>query len=1101
MPRIGAHQAALDRRILCALCYLVATNKSHRDHKEHRVSLSFWALWRQCRPGLPFPFYAFIRVHARLESFALDYVWIWMATPDRLRQSSAFALARSLFRFCPGEVESRVMTKGTSGKAIELRGVATLPIHEPNPSPIPRGELETGATNEAPLQGGAGCGFVGRRHGSRTKRAFHEPGNNRRPYGVRRQAQRDSALFSRPQAAAHAKAPSPLRSAGALHRVGGGFKGREQRVLGQGAKWRKRRAVQEFNVRIHPETSLPDPPLPLQGGEGELRARTSLSFRKSPGRLWLAILLGFRASAALAFNLDGQTDIVWQNRATGQTTVWFMNLLAFADNGWVTNDLGAGWQAVATADFNRDGHMDLLWRSPATGENQIWLLRGTNRLARHSLSVGATNFYVVGTGDFNADGYADILWRDQDQDFTAVWFLNGTNWTGQVGRIEKNGDPAWRAVATGDCNNDGYADIYWRHSTTGKNAIWVMRGTKVERIDEIRPEPDLGFQLAATGQFNPLGHTDLLWRHTNGQNALWLMRGTNYLSTVALPAETNRNWTIVGVGGYTNGMMLTAAADAASRRITLAWQYGQADLPAIRRRVLGETSWTTQAVNYAPFRFTNSNLELGKRYEFDVGGQYLLAGLNAAPVEQRGKILLIVEHAAAKALARELETFQADLAGDGWSVIWTNVPRHDDRVWRANTNAIASIKSFVTNCYAADPAALKSILLVGHVPIPYSGFHNPDGHGGRTLPADGYYGDVDGIFTDARVNYTSGVSGVPESRHDNLVGDGKFDQYRYPPNSNGEARLELAVGRIDFAKLPAFKSQSEIDLLRRYLDKNHRYRHKRLVLPERITAGTFFPTALNWEAYAQAAKLGSRMFGSTPQSVVDGDPFLQGHSSVWGILCGYGLPYGIRGQPSAYHETAHMADPAKAPRLLFASLFASYCVDFDYADNFMRAFLGAPDAGLVVTWFRPVSVENVPLAFETLGLGETVGSGFLRMINDNPARSAHMTYLALLGDPTLRLQILAPPSAVVARGNKKVDLSWTTSPEPGAQYFVYRSTNQREGPWKKLTTAPLAVARFADEAAPDGPKLYQVRALKLIETGSGTYTNLSQGAFSRSGGE
>ncbi|MBI2949284.1 MAG: VCBS repeat-containing protein [Verrucomicrobia bacterium] len=823
--------------------------------------------------------------------------------------------------------------------------------------------------------------------------------------------------------------------------------------------------------------------------------RTGLGIQKS--WLWLAILLGFQGSAALAFNLDGQTDIVWQNRAAGLTTVWFMNLLAFADNGWVTNDFSAGWQAVATADFNRDGQTDLLWRSPSTGQNELWLMRGTNRIGRHSLAVGATNFYVVGTGDFNADGYADILWRDHAHDLTAVWFLNGTNWTGQVGRVEPNGDPAWRAVATGDCNQDGEADIYWRHSRTGRNAVWIMRGTNVTRLEEIRAELDLGFQLVTTGQFNPLGHTDLLWRHTNGQNVVWLMRGTNHLSTVALPTETNRNWRIVGVGGYTNGMMLTASADAASRSVTLAWRHGPANWPTIRRRLLDETRWTTQAVNYAPYRLTNSNLELGQRYEFDVGGQYLLAGLNAAPVEQRGKVLLIVENSAAKALARELDTFRADLVGDGWSVIRTNVPRHNDRGWRANTNAIASIKSFVTNLYSADRATTRSILLVGHVPIPYSGFHNPDGHGGRTLPADGYYGDVDGIYTDARVNYTSGVSGAPESRHANLVGDGKFDQNRYPPNPGGAARLELAVGRIDFAKLPVFKSQSEIELLRRYFDKNHRYRHKQLVLPERVTAGTFFPMGLNWEAYAQATKLGSRMFGASPQSVVDGDPFLRGNASVWGILCGYGLPYGVRGQPGAYHESAHLADPAKAPRLLFASLFASYCVDFDYADNFMRAFLGAQDAGLVVTWFRPVSVENVPLAFETLGLGEPVGSGFLRMINDNPDRTAHMTYLALLGDPTLRLQILAPPSALIARGKGKVDLTWTASPEPGAQYFVYRSTSQWDGPWKRLTSAPVTATRFTDAAAPTGPKLYQVRALKLVETGSGTYTNLSQGVFSK----
>jgi hypothetical protein len=73
-------------------------------------------------------------------------------------------------------------------------------------------------------------------HGSRTKGAFYESGNQR-PYGVRGQAQRDTALASGLESAAHAKAPSPLRSAGALHRDLGvaRFMVREQVRLAQEA--------------------------------------------------------------------------------------------------------------------------------------------------------------------------------------------------------------------------------------------------------------------------------------------------------------------------------------------------------------------------------------------------------------------------------------------------------------------------------------------------------------------------------------------------------------------------------------------------------------------------------------------------------------------------------------------------------------------------------------------------------------------------------------------------------------------------------------------------------------------------------------------------
>ncbi|MBI4663912.1 MAG: VCBS repeat-containing protein [Verrucomicrobia bacterium] len=802
-------------------------------------------------------------------------------------------------------------------------------------------------------------------------------------------------------------------------------------------------------------------------------------------------------SVALAFNGDGQTDIVWQNRATGETAVWLMSLASFTTSARLTNDLGRGWNLAATADFNRDGQTDLLWRSQQSGQNEIWLMRGTNRISRHALGPGATNFSVVGTGDFNADGYADILWRDHAQDLTAVWFMTATNWSGQVGWVAKNGDTNWRASATGDCNNDGDTDIYWRNNADGNNAVWLMQGTNLVRTVEIRPERDLGFELVGTGQFNPVGNTDLLWRHTNGQNAIWRMSGTTYLSSAALPTEINRDWVVCGAGGYTNGMMVSAAADASSASLILSWKFGPTNLPTIQRRTAGEISWTTQAVDYVPFRFTNSNLNLGRRYEFKVGNQYLLAGLNAAPRESRGRTILVVENSISKALAKELDTLRSDLAGDGWALIQTNVPSHNDRVWSANTNAIASIRSFIRNAYFVDPSETKAVLLLGHVPIPYSGFHNPDGHGARALPADGFYGDVDGIYTDHAVNFSSYLEAPHESRHDNWIGDGKFDQNRFPPNANGVARLELAVGRIDFSKLPVFRPETEIALLRRYLDKVHRYRHKQLSQPERMTVGTFFPGGLNWETYAQALKNSSRLFGGEPGRVADGDPLGPENSSLWGILGGYGLPYGVCGPSWIYHESKHLTDSVKLPRVLFASVFASYCLDPDYTNNFMRALLGVPNAGLAVTWFRPVSAGNLPLSFEPLGLGEPIGSGFLRIINENPDQTAGNTYLTLLGDPTLRLQILAPPSALAARGQRRVALSWTGSPEPGVQYLVRRSTNGLNGPWQQLSSGAISDTRYTDTAPPPGPILYQVRALKLASTGSGSFTNLSQGVFVR----
>lgn len=146
-------------------------------------------------------------------------------------------------------------------------------------------------------------------------------------------------------------------------------------------------------------------------------------------------------------------------------------------------------------------------------------------------------------------------------------------------------------------------------------------------------------------------------------------------------------------------------------------------------------------------------------------------------------------------------------------------------------------------------------------------------------------------------------------------------------------------------------------------------------------------------------------------------------------------------------------------------------------------------------WFRPIAGDRVPVAFEPLGLGEPVGAGFVRSINQSQRETHANAYVAYLGDPTLRLQVLAPPAELRNVSAEQAAIEWDRSPETNALYFVYRSSNHLDGPWQRVTDVPLTGTNFVDLAAPPGPKLYQVRAAKLTATGSGSFTNLSQGVF------
>src|SRR6185503_3639869 len=121
--------------------------------------------------------------------------------------------------------------------------------------------------------------------------------------------------------------------------------------------------------------------------------------------------------------------------------------------------------------------------------------------------------------------------------------------------------------------------------------------------------------------------------------------------------------------------------------------------------------------------------------------------------------------------------------------------------------------------YSADPANVKSVFLFGHVPVPYSGQLNPDGHADHVgaWPADVYYGDIDGNWTDNSVNFTQSINtdAADAARLTNRPGDGKFDQTQIP------SPVELEVGRVDLSNLPGRTSWNgpptlpdEVELLR-----------------------------------------------------------------------------------------------------------------------------------------------------------------------------------------------------------------------------------------------------------------------------------------------
>jgi hypothetical protein len=401
---------------------------------------------------------------------------------------------------------------------------------------------------------------------------------------------------------------------------------------------------------------------------------------------------------------------------------------------------------------------------------------------------------------------------------------------------------------------------------------------------------------------------------------------------------------------------------------------------------------------------------------------------------------------------------------------------------------------------------VKAVLIVGHVATSHSGYSPTDAHGEHSgaWAADTHYGDVNGPWTD-NIDYAFNTT-YPELS--NRAQDGKWDQ------DTIDSGLEIPVGRIDFANLPAFAAVgTEAALLRRYLEKNHKYRHMELdwqiLHPtsayERVTLFDGFLNAASpptLSIYSTALDTGrktaSSLFGASPDRVALGNALTtRSKPSLFGVQAGSGWFWAIHNGQQRQVTSADLAANDNAQGAAFYALKASFMCNWDFrTNNFLRSMLVSTNYGLAAMWFNG---NSWPL--HVVALGDILGKALQYQIANvaAPNFNHHKTReLNVLGDPTLRLHALVPPSQCVAtRNGSQVTLSWAAG-EDGSSYHVYRAASA-DGPFtaqQRLTTAPLTSTSFADLNPPTGTKVYLVRGVMPIATGSGVYTNLSQGAFS-----
>jgi hypothetical protein len=557
------------------------------------------------------------------------------------------------------------------------------------------------------------------------------------------------------------------------------------------------------------------------------------------------------------------------------------------------------------------------------------------------------------------------------------------------------------------------------------------------------------------------------------------------LSSPVFSQDAAREWTV----------QLSATVDEAPAAITLYWLENTNEIPDqyyVFRKVKGTNGWGSSIAELDAdiLTYTDETVEVGISYEYYVqlrlGGTiyawgFINSGIEVQLNPNKGDLLLIVDETFEASLEDEISYLEQDLYTDGWMVT---------TIYSDPAESPSDLKEEIITYYESLPN-LKSLYLLGNIPVPYSGELYPDAHDNHigAWPADVYYGDIDGDWTDTDVNNVSASS----TRNHNIPGDGKFDQSRIP------SKMELQVSRVDFNDLPVY-GETEAELLQNYLDKAHEFKTAEYVPSDRalIDQGTFTGFA---EGFAQNGfRNFTAFFGAENVDHIDYWTNLNGNDYLWSYGCGGGSYTSVAGLNGGSALTS-AAIAAGYSESTFTMLFGSYFGDWDVTNNLMRTVIGNGRT-LSCSWAARPNWHYHNMAMgENLGysalLSQDIDGDYMSLVlGGGTFVTGEGVHVNQLGDPSLRMYYLAPPSDVIVDSDvANADLSWTTSTDGTIDgYNVYRRSAGEL--WAKLNTEIITVTSFTDVDLPGAAEYeYLVKSVKLKTNASGSFYNESLGAI------
>lgn len=546
---------------------------------------------------------------------------------------------------------------------------------------------------------------------------------------------------------------------------------------------------------------------------------------------------------------------------------------------------------------------------------------------------------------------------------------------------------------------------------------------------------------------------------------------------------------------------ITAKSDNVT---TVSWDaLDNADTAFVSIRAVGTHDWIPyEAVHAKPWTidFTDTSDFEVQVIQSQVSGSIQLVNSGYAQIHRTKstaflatkKVLLIVDAETLLATTTQLQRFIHDLRCEGWVVKMSTV---------AATSSVALVKGLIYDSYADSAnGRLSHVILIGSIPYATSGgfnvkagIPNPDYHPehGGAWASDAYYADLytsNGIgaeyqWTDSTVNITD-TAVAKRNENQNVPGDGKWDNSVIPTNA------DVCVGRITMADLPDFGTSTtsrngEFELIKRYLDKNHRYRTHEIEPPRRALIddvfGVFSYVEQGIRFTESFASSGWRSFAPIvgAGNIVSGDwiPDKQQRPSLdtFGVLLSYGCG------PGGYEHCDFVANSKELAThtnlSVFTLLFGSYFGDVASTNNMLRSVLAQEGWTLTSGWSGRPHWQLHKLA-AGLTIGECAqasannGSDYLAAFAYDSITQAYAPYplgnrgihIMLLGDPTLRVQgpYLSNDISITELGNNAITLTWeaalSSTNDIASIHYVVEVAPSIEAPFTIATSTSLTTA-------------------------------------------